>query len=90
MHQCGGDHSRVDLSEADLAMGGDLLADDLIALDEALQKLAEKHETKASLVKLRYFAGLTIEQSAESLGISVATAKRYWVYARAWLIREVG
>ncbi|MHC4331308.1 MAG: sigma-70 family RNA polymerase sigma factor [Planctomycetota bacterium] len=85
----GGDHVRVELSKADLATGRDLKADDLIALDEALQKFAQKDETKASLVKLRYFAGLTIEQSAELLGISVATAKRYWVYARAWLIREI-
>lgn len=86
----GGDHVRVDLGEADLRAGGASKLDDLIALDEALQKLAEKDETKASLVKLRYFAGLTIQQSAELLGISVATAKRYWIYARAWLIREVG
>lgn len=86
----GGDHTRTDFSEATVAIGKDLEADDLIALDEALQRLSKKDKPKADLVKLRYFAGLTIEQSAEFLGISVATAKRYWIYARAWLIREVG
>ena len=80
---------RVDFSKADVLAGRNLEADELIALDEALQKLSERDETKANLVNLRYFAGLTIEQSAEFLGISAATAKRYWVYTRAWLIREV-
>ena len=64
-------------------------ADDLIALDEALEKLSERDKVKADLVKLRYFAGLTIEQSAEVLSISATTAKRYWAYARAWLVREI-
>lgn len=62
----------------------------LIALDDALTKLSKKDKIKADLVKLRYFAGLTIDQTAEFLGISPATAKRYWTYARAWLIREIG
>jgi RNA polymerase sigma factor (TIGR02999 family) len=86
----GGDRKRVHFNEATITTGSDIDPDDLIALDEALQKLSQKHKTKADLVKLRYFAGLTIEQSAEFLGISTATAKRYWTYARAWLIREVG
>jgi RNA polymerase sigma factor (TIGR02999 family) len=65
------------------------LSDDLLALDEALKKLAEKDRVKAELVKLRYFAGLTMEQTAETLGISLATANRYWSYARAWLHQEI-
>ncbi len=86
----GGDRKRVDFNEAVVATENDPYADDLIALDEALRKLSEKDKIKADLIKLRYFAGLTIEQTAEFLGISTATAKRYWTYARAWLTREVG
>ncbi|MEZ6060539.1 MAG: sigma-70 family RNA polymerase sigma factor [Planctomycetaceae bacterium] len=63
--------------------------DDLVALDEALTKLERTDPRKATLVKLRYFAGLTMEQAAESLGISVATAGREWAYSRAWLLREL-
>jgi len=84
----GGDRQRVGLDDADLAIKGP--SDDLIALDEALDKLSKKDKAKADLVKLRYFAGLTIEQTAEILNISPTTAKRYWAYARAWLIREIG
>jgi RNA polymerase sigma factor (TIGR02999 family) len=86
----GGDRKRLDFNEAVIATENDPSPDDLIALDEALGKLSEKDKIKADLIKLRYFAGLTIEQTAELLGISAATAKRYWTYARAWLIREVG
>ena len=87
----GGARKRVDFDEAVMAPHSDpYTANDLIALDEALQRLAKKDKVKADLVKLRYFAGLTIEQTAEFLGISTATAKRYWTYARAWLIREIG
>ena len=60
-----------------------------LALNQALDKLAAVHPTKAELVKLRYFAGLTISQAAESLGISTATADRHWAYAKAWLSREI-
>jgi len=63
--------------------------DDLLAIDEALVKFAEKDPVKAELVKLRYFAGCTSEQAARVLGISVATAERYWSYARAWLHQEI-
>ena len=63
--------------------------DDLLALDEALEKLAAQDPIKARLVELRYFAGLTGEQAAEVLGISPSTADRHWVYARAWLRAEV-
>ncbi len=63
--------------------------EDLLALDAALAKLAERDPVKARLVELRYFAGLTGEEAAEILGISARTADRYWVYARAWLRREM-
>ncbi len=63
--------------------------DELLALNDALDKLAAKDPQKARLVELRYFAGLTGEQAAEVLGISPTTADRYWAYARAWLQTEV-
>ena len=63
--------------------------EELLALDEALRKLAEIDPEKARLVELRYFAGLTGEQAAEVLGISPTTADRHWAYARAWLQAEV-
>jgi RNA polymerase sigma factor (TIGR02999 family) len=63
--------------------------DDLIALDEALEKLAAKDKVKADLVKLRFYAGLTGEQAAKALGISHNTADRYWAYARSWLHLEI-
>jgi RNA polymerase sigma factor (TIGR02999 family) len=85
----GGDRRRVDLTASTPAGGDGELDDDLLALDDAIEALARKDPLKASVVKLRYFAGLSIEQTARSLGISAATAKRYWVYARAWLIREM-
>jgi len=64
--------------------------EDLLALDEALAKLAQEDAVKAEVVKLRYFAGLTVEQTAEILGISATTTKLHWAYARAWLLREIG
>ena len=85
----GGGHKRVDLNEAVLANEENRLANELIALDEALVKLSEKDKVKAELVKLRYFAGLTTEQAAEVLNISHATAERYWDYARSWLRLEI-
>jgi RNA polymerase sigma factor (TIGR02999 family) len=63
---------------------------DLLALNEALEKLAAKDPVKVRLVELRYFAGLTGEQVAEVLGISPTTADRHWAYARAWLRAEMG
>ena len=64
-------------------------SEDLVALDAALDKFATVDPQKAELVKLRYFAGLTIEDAADALGISPATAKRHWAYSRAWLFREI-
>jgi RNA polymerase sigma factor (TIGR02999 family) len=61
----------------------------LLALDEALVHLEQLDKIKADLVKLRYFAGLTIPQAAKALGISTTTANRYWAYARAWLYEEL-
>jgi RNA polymerase sigma factor (TIGR02999 family) len=84
----GGDRSRQDLEEG-LSVVPEL-REDLLALDEALNKLAVKDPRKAQLVQLRYFAGLTTEEAARALGISSTTAERYWTYARAWLRREIG
>src|SRR5262249_24104706 len=64
--------------------------EDLLALDEALAKFAARDPLKARLVELRYFGGLTGDQAAEILGISPSTADRHWVFARAWLRREMG
>ncbi|NUQ62749.1 MAG: sigma-70 family RNA polymerase sigma factor [Pirellulales bacterium] len=83
----GGDHHRRRLHEDDVAVDRDL--SELLALDEALSDLAAAAPEKAELVKLRYFAGLTEEQAAETLGISRATAARYWTYARTWLYRRI-
>ncbi|MHC4331887.1 MAG: ECF-type sigma factor [Planctomycetota bacterium] len=86
----GGNKKRVGLSESILVGTDHTTLDEIIALNEALEKLERKEKLKADLVKLRFYAGLTIEQSAKSLGISLTSAKSYWAYARAWLLREVG
>lgn len=79
----GGGHRRVEFAElAPTTDGSDL---DLIALDEALDRLAVAHPRKAELVQLRYFAGLTTEQAADALGISTSTADNDWAYAKSWL-----
>ena len=85
--QRGGHYQRLELDQVGLAIAAP--ADDIVALDEALTKLAQQHPEKADLVKLRYFAGLTVEEAAQALGISTSTADRYWTYARAWLQAEV-
>src|SRR5262245_10633014 len=61
----------------------------VLAIDEALEKLALENPAVARLVEMRYFAGLSLEEAASSLGISTRTARRYWVYAKAWLIEEL-
>ena len=82
----GGGYHRADIDVAELSGATD---DKLVALDEALSKLAELDAPKAELVKLRYFAGLTTREAAEILGISTATADRYWAYARTWLQQQM-
>ncbi|MBS0198257.1 MAG: sigma-70 family RNA polymerase sigma factor [Planctomycetes bacterium] len=83
----GGDRRRLTLDDLDLA--ADEMAEELLELHEALGKFAQEDSTKARLVELRYFAGLTMAQAAEALGISLATAERYWAYSRAWLFHEI-
>src|SRR5262249_47442605 len=82
----GGDPLRVTLDEAVAITDS---PEDLLALDAALAKLAREEPRKAELVKLRFFAGLTIPEAAKMLGISTATAERYWGYARVWLYAEL-
>jgi RNA polymerase sigma factor (TIGR02999 family) len=83
----GGQFQRQDLQDVEIVAAEP--AEDLLALDEALTRLAAEDPAKAELVKLRYFAGLSLEDSAHALGISSATAKRNWAYARAWLFRHI-
>jgi RNA polymerase sigma factor (TIGR02999 family) len=83
----GGDLQRVDLDEVIVSIGPP--SDDLLALDDALVRLEAHDPVAAKLVKLRYFAGLTMPQAAESLGLSLRAAERNWTYARTWLHREL-
>jgi RNA polymerase sigma factor (TIGR02999 family) len=84
----GGGPQRLDLGEIEIAhKTADL---DILALDEALEGLAREESACAELVKLRYFAGLTQEESARVLGVTRRTADRYWAFARAWLRRSLG
>ena len=86
-HKRGSGQKRVKFNEQYLAIEGPNT--DLIALDEALTELEKVDETKAELVKLCYFAGLTLEQAAQALDVSHTTAKRHWKYARAWLFGRI-
>lgn len=81
----GGDFERIPLDD----IADSVSNEDLLALNEALEKLAEEDPLKAQLVELRYFAGLTGDQAAEVLGISPSAADRHWAFARAWLKAEV-
>ena len=83
----GGGRERTDLPEIACPVAEN--EDQLLAVNEALEKLAAQDQQKAELVKLRYFVGMTIEEAAEVLGISSGTAKRHWAYARAWLAQEI-
>jgi RNA polymerase sigma factor (TIGR02999 family) len=87
--QRGGKRQRLTLRDSFICVDGTVCTCDLLSLNEALVKFEQKDPQKANLVKLRFFAGLTIEQSSQSLGISLATAKRYWAYARSWLRVEL-
>jgi RNA polymerase sigma factor (TIGR02999 family) len=83
----GGQRQRIPLEGA--LSASESPGDDLVALDEALSRLAHEDPVKAELVKLRYFAGLSVEDAARALGISRATADRYWAYAKVWLYHVV-
>jgi len=83
----GGDRKRVELG--DQAVANDSASTDLVALDEALNKLAAYSQRKADVVMLRYFAGLTNDETAAALGVSSATVRNEWTFARAWLMREL-
>jgi DNA-directed RNA polymerase specialized sigma24 family protein len=78
----------VDIELANIA--SPMPDEDLLALDEAMTRLAAEDPLRARLVELRFYAGLSNEEAARVLGISGVTAKRYWRYARAWLHRELG
>jgi RNA polymerase sigma factor (TIGR02999 family) len=83
----GRERQRVDLDSGCLVSAAPAL--DLLALDEALSRLAETEPAKAELVKLRFFAGLTMAEAAAALDISLATAERYWTFAKSWLYAEL-
>ena len=83
----GGDRQRLELLDAELAV--DSTGEDLFAVDEALSRLAANEPDIAKLVELRFFAGMTLQQAADLLNISLRSANRDWAYARAWLRREL-
>jgi len=83
----GGQLRRIDLDKIEIA--AETRGEDLLALDEALEQLAEENRACADLVKTRFFAGLSVEEAGRALGISRSTADRYWAYARAWLFEEL-
>jgi RNA polymerase sigma factor (TIGR02999 family) len=88
--KCGGDQRRVELDESIVLGTQDIRPEDLLAVNDALDKLAQQDPTASDLVKLRVFAGLTIAQAAEILGVSVSKAYADLDYARAWLHLEMG
>jgi len=83
----GGNFERVDLDAQDLAAPGP--DEQLLAVHEVLDHLARIHPQQAEVVKLRYFAGMTNEETADALGVSVATVKNYWNFARTWIFKEI-
>ena len=85
----GGENERVGLDEVVLPYDDSALSDHVLALDEAVTKLSERDKLKADVVKLRYYVGLTVEETAKTLACSPATVKRCWAYARAWLLQEI-
>jgi RNA polymerase sigma factor (TIGR02999 family) len=85
----GGDAEKVLLEDATMIAAAERTSVDLIALDEALIKLAKKDEQKARIVELRYFSGLSVEETAEVMSVSTNTVERHWTMAKAWLHREL-
>jgi RNA polymerase sigma factor (TIGR02999 family) len=85
----GGGLERVDVADPAVEISAPGRDEELLAVHESLDRLAAEDARKAELVKLRYFAGMTLEQAAEALGVSVPTAKRDWAYARAWLFDDI-
>jgi len=83
----GGNLERVDLEGQDLASPAE--DEQLVAVHDALNKLAKDHPLQAEVVKLRYFVGMTNEETAEILGVSIATVKNYWTFARTWIFNEI-
>ncbi len=83
----GAGQPRLDVQELEIAAPAS--DDQLLAIDEALSQFAAEYPEKAQLVKLRFFVGLSVEEAAQVLKISEATAKRWWAYARAWLLCEI-
>ena len=83
----GGRHRRIALDEAVTVSVSNM--EDILAVDEALTRLAAANETQAKLVEARYFAGMTVAEAAESLGISKRNAEKQWTFAKAWLRREL-
>jgi len=83
----GGAMERVDVDEHEIAAPGD--DEQLVAVHEALALLAKSHPLQAEVVKLRYFAGMTNEETAQALDVSVATVKNYWTFARTWIFNEI-
>jgi RNA polymerase sigma factor (TIGR02999 family) len=83
----GGGQQRFDIQDVEIAAIA--TDDELLALNDALDKLTKRDKQKAELIKLRYFGGLNFEEAAEVLGISVPTANRWWAFARAWLFKEI-
>ncbi len=83
----GGEFRRVDLNDG--AVISDQPKDDILVLHEALAKLEQEAPARAELIKLRYFAGLTVQQAAQAMDISVSTAERYWRFGKTWLLAEI-
>ena len=83
----GGSRHRVEFNEAGLAAPGN--DDQILAVNDALDKLAAENKIGADLVKLRYFGGMTLAEAAQALGVSERTADNYWAYAKVWLVREM-
>jgi RNA polymerase sigma factor (TIGR02999 family) len=84
----GGDYKRVELEGCELV--APQADDELLAVHDAVDALEKKYAPQAAVVKLRYFAGRTNEETAEILGISVSTVKNYWAFSRAWLLQNIG